>query len=344
MAKRPLAHDRLALVMRHVMPLVPVRQLQTRTVAADDGTRKLGLGSGVDGDGSRGGGATAELYKVRRRGHAVPDPLRTSGGSAITFYENHAKRLSHAEKARTLLAATQNGTLSTIHHETGWPYGSVLNFVTEELPVSEGGPRLLTFVSKLAEHSANMSKDPRASLLVSATQGSGDRLAVARATFQVEVIKVDKTVGAKEAFLAAHPGAQYVHYDDFLCLELRVCSIRYIGGFGEMSWVDGDDFSRAEADPVAIDTAAATAAVEHCNADHADAVLEMAQALSGLHEAKKATMLTVDRYGFDVLCEMPDGLRRSRVEFSQRLDSGDSLRKAMVDTTQRARRLLADGG
>ena len=47
--------------------------------------------------------------------------------------------------------------------------------------------------------------------------------------------QVDKTDGAKKAFLAAHPSATYVHFDDFLCFELQVSAIRYIGGFGEYS-------------------------------------------------------------------------------------------------------------
>jgi len=287
------------------------------------------------------GKSSSELQAVRRRGHSVPESLRQAGGSAVVFYENNARRLSHAEKARTVLLASASGTLSTLHHETGWPYGSILNFATEARSMDHGGPRLVTFVSKLAEHTANLLQSPKASLLVTAIQGSGDRLATARATLLAEVVMVEKTQGAKDAFLASHPSASYVHFDDFLCFELRVKSIRYIGGFGEMSWITGEDFSSAEADPIAADTQATKAAVEHCNADHADAVLEMAQAFSGLVDAKKATMLSLDRYGFDVLCEMPDGLRRSRVEFLERLDSPVALREAMVKTTQAARSALA---
>merc|ERR1712012_208156 len=98
---------------------------------------------------------------------------------------------------------------------------------------------------------ANLGKDPRASLLVSAVQGSGDRLATTRATFMAEVAQAEKTNGAKKAFLAAHPSAEYVHFADFVCFEFNIRSVRYIGGFGEMSWVREEDFSCAEPDPVA---------------------------------------------------------------------------------------------
>lgn len=317
------AARRAAALARHLLEVAPELQLRASPVAGEDASSPA-----------------AELYAVRRQGHSVPKSLREAGGSAVTFFENHARRLSHAEKARTVLAASGTGTLSTLHHESGWPYGSIVNFATEK--PAEGPARVLFFVSRLAEHTANITADPRASLLVSAVQGSGDRLATARATFMAEAVAVEKTDSAKQAFLAAHPQASYVHYDDFLCFELQVRSIRYIGGFGEMSWVGGEAFATAEADPIAADGEAARAAVQHCNADHADAVLEMARALSGLREAQSATMLSVDRYGFDVLCQMLDGLRRSRVEFRRRLERGDSLREAIVKATQHARSVLAD--
>mmetsp|Transcript_59207 Transcript_59207/g.131952 ORF Transcript_59207/g.131952 Transcript_59207/m.131952 type:complete len:322 (-) Transcript_59207:157-1122(-) len=286
---------------------------------------------------------SADLKEVRRQGHSVPDSLKQGGSSAVVYFENHARKLSHAEKARTMLATTPNGTLSTVHHESGWPYGSVVNFAIEQRELSEGGARLVTFVSRLAEHTANIIKTPRACLLVAEVQGMGDRLAVARAAFLVETRQVPKTTAAKEAFLAVHSNASYVHFDDFLCFELLVKSIRYIGGFGEMSWVGGAEFVEADIDPVAANAEAAKHAVEHCNEDHADAVLDMARAFAGLPEAQRATMLSVDRYGFDVLCQMPDGLRRSRVEFPARLNSAADLREAMVKTTGMAKEKLADG-
>ena len=305
--------------------------------------------------------SSSDLQRVRRQGHSVPDALKQGGSSAVVYFENHAKRLSHAEKVRTMLHTINSGTLSTIHHESGWPYGSIVNFAVEQRPISDGGARIVTFVSRLAEHTANLLRKPEACILIAEVQGKGDRLAVARAALLVEALQVDKTDLAKTSFLLAHPNASYVHFDDFLCFELAVKSIRYIGGFGEMSWVAGKDFASSEFDPVAADVDAAKAAVDHCNEDHADAVLDMARAFAGLPLAGKATMLSVDRYGFDVLCQMPDGLRpnllhnfaryvrdlnenecmirevshasfcvwrRSRVEFPQRLDKSADLREA----------------
>ena len=69
----------------------------------------------------------------------------------------------------------------------------------------------------------------------------------------------------------------------------------------------------------------------------------MAQKLTGLgDQVVEAAMLSIDRYGFDVLCVMPDGQRRSRVAFSAPLEDGSShsLRKAVVAETKRARGII----
>ena len=94
-------------------------------------------------------------------------------------------------------------------------------------------------------------------------------------------------------------------------------------------------------DPVARDVEAVRRAVEHCNADHADAVLEMSRAFTGLSGIQKATMLSIDQYGFDVLCETDVGPKRSRVQFQKAIDSPALLREVMMETTQRARDKLA---
>ena len=44
-------------------------------------------------------------------------------------------------------------------------------------------------------------------------------------------------------------------------------SIRYIGGFGRMSWVNESDWKGAEADPLAP---FAQGIIDHMNDDHAD--------------------------------------------------------------------------
>src|SRR2546423_9860731 len=91
------------------------------------------------------------------------------------LYDVNIPTPTHAERARTLVARISTGTLCTLALEPeGYPYGS---FVT--VAFDDGDPVFL--ISGLAEHTKNVERDPRASLLV-AEGGSADPLANGRVT------------------------------------------------------------------------------------------------------------------------------------------------------------------
>ena len=64
------------------------------------------------------------------------------------------------------------------------------------------------------------------------------------------------------------------------------------------------------------------------------------QALGGMPEATGATCLGIDRYGMDILAELPDGRRRGRLEWVSPLTSPAQLRQAAVDLTNAARKAI----
>ena len=85
---------------------------------------------------------------------------RPSGGAPEPLYDANIPTPTHAERARTLAAQISTGTLCTLALEpVGYPYGS---FVT--VAFENGAPVFL--ISRLAEHTKNLERDPRASLLV----------------------------------------------------------------------------------------------------------------------------------------------------------------------------------
>jgi heme oxygenase (biliverdin-IX-beta and delta-forming) len=91
------------------------------------------------------------------------------------LYDVNIPTPTHAERARTLVAQISTGTLCTVALEPeGYPYGS---FVT----VAFDGENPIFLISGLAEHTKNLERDPRASLLV-AEGGSADPLANGRVT------------------------------------------------------------------------------------------------------------------------------------------------------------------
>lgn len=82
-------------------------------------------------------------------------------------------------------------------------------------------------------------------------------------------------------------------------------------------------------------------AIDHLNADHTDALLDMARALGGCPQAESARCLGADRRGLDLIAETPKGLASVRVVYDEPIETTAELRKATVTLARRARQLLA---
>jgi putative heme iron utilization protein len=96
-------------------------------------------------------------------------------------------------------------------------------------------------LSDLAEHTRNLRVDPRASLLVQDGASLGDPQAGRRVTIlgQVEPVPDSELETARHTYLARHAqAAEYLTLGDFRLYVLRVRAARFIGGFGDMGWLD----------------------------------------------------------------------------------------------------------
>src|SRR4026208_2033595 len=100
---------------------------------------------------------------------------RPTGDAPELLYDANIPTPTHAERARTLVAQISTGTLCTLALEPeGYPYGSLAT-------VAFDGGNPVFLISGLAEHTKNLERDPRASLLV-AESGAADPLAHGRGT------------------------------------------------------------------------------------------------------------------------------------------------------------------
>ena len=254
---------------------------------------------------------------------------RRSGDGSEPLYDTSVPTPTHAERARTLVAHSSTGTLCTIAIEpAGYPYGS---FVT--VAFETGNPIFL--ISALAEHTRNLEQDPRASLLV-AESGSADPLANGRVTMVGQCTRVEADGGsARAAFLAAHPNAAYyADFRDFGFWKLQVESVRYIGGYGRMSWIGKAEWQSAEADPLG---ASATGMTAHMNADHADALVTYCKAFSKATEITSASMTGIDRYGFEMSAKTSEGPRPVRLAFPTPVSTPEEARAALISMLKDAR-------
>lgn len=262
-----------------------------------------------------------------------------SRGGPPTYLQPGARTPSPAERARTLVAGAVDGTLSTVAIDpAGYPFGSIVTQALDE----RGRP--LVLMSDLAEHARNLEQDPRASLLVTAGGSGAGRLAAARATLVGRFSRLAdaEQPAATERYLEVHPGAFWARFPDFAMHRLHPEAIRYVRGFGEMSWVGVEGYLAAEPDPLAE---AEAGIVAHMNADHADSLRTMVDAfLSVEGEVTEVTMLACDRYGFEVrltLAAAADdgeaGLAFGRLGFPEPLTSAEQARGAMVELVRAAR-------
>jgi len=242
---------------------------------------------------------------------------------------------THAERCRTLVEDARSATLCTIAREpAGYPYGSLVTVAVD----AEGRPLFL--LSELAEHTGNLKARSECSALVTEPLGSHDQpLALGRVTILGRCAKVLEGERAlvRERFLSKQPTASYyVDYDDFAFYRLEPEALRYVGGFGRMSWVTPPDYRSAEPDPLRD---VAGGILKHMNEDHAEASLAYARAFGGADGAvaTAATMTAVDRYGFDLALTTPGGPRRTRIAFDEPIRTAGDARRAMVDLVKRSR-------
>ena len=142
-----------------------------------------------------------------------------------------------------LLTGERQGVLATVSaRRAGWPFASVTPFALS----AAGEPLLL--LSDLAEHTRNIRADPRVSLLVQDGSSAEDPQAGARVTLLgvLEPVSSAEIGAAQTRYVHHHPqAAEYLSMTDFHLYVLRVSEARFIGGFGDMGWIDGQTL-RAE--------------------------------------------------------------------------------------------------
>ncbi|MBV4505844.1 HugZ family protein [Pseudomonas sp. BW13M1] len=219
--------------------------------------------------------------------------------------------------ARELLLKEYRGVLST-HSKSmpGYPFGSVVPYCLD----AEGHPLIL--ISRIAQHTHNLQKDPKCSLLVG-ERDAEDVQAVGRLTVMAEARKLsDET--AIEAAAARYyryfpESANYHKAHDFDFWVLEPVRHRYIGGFGAIHWLDQVTLANPFAGKAEVSM------IEHMNSDHANAIAHYVE-LTDLPRTAPAEMVGIDSEGmhlrigqgvywlaFPNICNTPTQVREALV-------------------------------
>ncbi|WP_460042193.1 HugZ family pyridoxamine 5'-phosphate oxidase [Pseudomonas sp. S2_H01] len=223
-------------------------------------------------------------------------------------------------QARALLLKEYRGVLST-HSKSmpGFPFGSVVPYCLDD----QGRPLIL--ISRIAQHTHNLQRDPKCSMLVG-ERDAEDVQAVGRVTVMAEAQKVTDEAAVEAAaqrYYRYFPESESYHSaHDFDFWVLAPVRYRYIGGFGAIHWLD----DVALANPFA--GAAETSMVEHMNEDHAKAIAHYVE-LAGLPKSEPATLVGIDSEGmhlrvgpglywlaFAEACNTPTQVRQALVQLA----------------------------
>jgi len=234
---------------------------------------------------------------------------------------------------RRLVRAADRAVLSTSLARdglAGWPYGSLVLVATDH----DLSPLLL--ISQLADHTRNIAREPRVSLLYDGTVGAVDPLTGARVSLLGRVARDDRA-GPRARFLARHPSAErYAGFGDFHLYRVAIEAAHLVAGFGRIHWLDA-----AELAPPAVPEALVVAEpdiVAHMNQDHADALDAYAHGLLG-RAGTGWRMTGIDAEG----CDLRRAGEIARVDFPAPIGDPEAARAMLVRLVKQARAALAGG-
>lgn len=221
-----------------------------------------------------------------------------------------------AEAARRLLNHENTGVLSTHSRDIkGYPFGSIAPYALDH----RSAPCML--LSDIAQHTRNIHADARVSLTVF-DRFAQDPQASGRVTWigNAEPVPTSDT-SARARYLRHFPWSEsYFETHDFSLYRIHLVRARFIGGFGQIHWI--------EPDAMLVDNPfreSEDAIVDHMNMDHQRALSRYCELL-GEPAAEQVAMTGIDHAGFDMLV----GKRKLRFDFNIPVHTADEARAALI--------------
>jgi heme oxygenase (biliverdin-IX-beta and delta-forming) len=226
--------------------------------------------------------------------------------------------------AKKLLREGRSGALATLMADSGDPYCSLVNVAT----APDGAPLLL--LSTLALHTKNVLVDARVSLMLDERK-DGDPLEGARVML-MGTLAATGDDAARTAYLRRHPdAAMFAGFGDFAFYRMAIARAHLVAGFGRIVDLTAEEVLTDVSDASALIEAEA-GAIDHMNADHAEACRLYATKLLGGLDGDWACV-GVDPDGI----ELQQGRVALRLPFPQRVSGPGPLRAALKALAEKAR-------
>jgi len=230
--------------------------------------------------------------------------------------------MNNAREARQMLRAHRYGALCTLSKKfDGHPFGSIAPYLVDH----DGS--LLILISTLAEHTKNIQYDPRVSLITH-NQDSPHIQTQGRITVMgtAQIITDKSEVGTR--YLRYFPEAQnYFDMHDFSFYRIMPQSLRYIGGFGKIHWVEADSYLVPPYPLIQQENDV----ISHMNTDHRNTLRHYCQYFHKI-EVLHVEMLGIDCDGFDVRADE----KILRFDFPEMVLDAQQARHALIAMSREA--------
>jgi putative heme iron utilization protein len=222
----------------------------------------------------------------------------------------------NALTARRLLNHQSFGVLSTHSVDVpGYPFGSIAPYTLNH----NGEPIIL--ISGIAQHTRNIKENNKVSLTVFDPHAD-DPQAASRLTWIGAAESIEPSdIESRDRYLRYFPSAEsYFQTHDFSFYRVALRRARFIGGFGEIYWIEPDamlarnPFRETE-----------KGIVDHMNQDHQKALIHYCKVLTGI-DASVVSMTGIDSEGFDMLA----GKLKLRIDFDSPIYTPEDARKNLV--------------
>ncbi len=225
-----------------------------------------------------------------------------------------------AKEARTLLLSEYQAILSTHSVDVdGYPFGSIVPYCLNK----DGKPIIL--ISNIAQHTKNILADAKISLIATES-GVDDLQTVGRITYIGNAEKLDDDdIESTERYYSYFPQSRDYHKTHgFDFYQLQLVRVRFIGGFGQIYWLEKDNFLLAN--PFSFEEEKRM--IVHMNADHLDAIRYYCDSFEIQHSSDDMpVMVGIDSEGFNLRI----GARIYRINFKTPVTTTVEVRKTLVE-------------
>jgi len=201
------------------------------------------------------------------------------------------KKTKYEKEAVRLYRTANSAILSTISKKfQGYPFGSFITYVSDK------NRTLFIYTSDIAQHTINLKNDSKSCVTLFKLDTDLDKQNSSRLTLIGDLAEVPKydLADCKKRFEKFLPQSkQYASMHDFNFYKLKISQARWIGGFGEIAWLDPKNWN----DSIPKWSKNEDMIIEHMNEDHSNVIHSALNAIYGIKDCNaKMFALSIDGY------------------------------------------------